>query len=224
MFGSRESGSFWEYRQIFEFVQVCFSQQSPKLLSDSQKVRLIQNISYIQNQWLPTPDSFPPHPTSMTAVMISRVYTSWMYKLLNCTLYAQFVVCQLNLSTAGFYFFHKFIYFFGCVGSLLLRVGFLQLRRAGTTLCCGARASHCGGFSCCGAQALGTRASVVVARGLSSCGAQAQLLRGMWDLPGPGLEPVFPALGRWILNHCITREVPIHFFLDSFPIQAITEY
>ena len=38
---------------------------------------------------------------------------------------------------------------------------------------CGARASHCGGFSCCGAQALGTRASVVVAHGLSSCGSRA---------------------------------------------------
>ena len=34
-------------------------------------------------------------------------------------------------------------------------------------------ASHCGGFSCCGAQALGVRASVVVACGLSSCGSQA---------------------------------------------------
>ena len=33
-------------------------------------------------------------------------------------------------------------------------------------LCCGERASHCGGFSCCGAWALGSRASVVVARGL----------------------------------------------------------
>ena len=31
---------------------------------------------------------------------------------------------------------------------------------------CGVRASHCGGFSCCGTWALGTRASVVVARGL----------------------------------------------------------
>ena len=38
---------------------------------------------------------------------------------------------------------------------------------------CGAWASHCGGFSCCGAQALGARASVVVVRGLSSCGSQA---------------------------------------------------
>ena len=31
-------------------------------------------------------------------------------------------------------------------------------------------------------------------RRLSSCGSQAHLLRGMWDLPRPGLEPVSPAL------------------------------
>ena len=31
-------------------------------------------------------------------------------------------------------------------------------------------------------------------RRLSSCGSQTQLLRGMWDLPRPGLEPVSPAL------------------------------
>ena len=31
-------------------------------------------------------------------------------------------------------------------------------------------------------------------RRLSRCSSQAQLLRGMWDPPGPGLEPVFPAL------------------------------
>ena len=30
--------------------------------------------------------------------------------------------------------------------------------------------------------------------GLSSCGSRAQLLRGMWDPPRPGLEPVSPAL------------------------------
>ena len=35
-------------------------------------------------------------------------------------------------------------------------------------------------------------------RRLSSCGSRAQLLRGMWDLPRPGLEPVPPALaGRF---------------------------
>ena len=31
-------------------------------------------------------------------------------------------------------------------------------------------------------------------RRLSNCGARAQLLHGMWDLPKPGLEPVSPAL------------------------------
>ena len=43
----------------------------------------------------------------------------------------------------------------------------------GAALRCGAWASHCGGFSCCGARALGMQASVVVACGLSSCGSQA---------------------------------------------------
>ena len=36
-----------------------------------------------------------------------------------------------------------------------------------------ARASHCDGFSCCGARALGMWDSVVVACGLSSCGSWA---------------------------------------------------
>ena len=31
-------------------------------------------------------------------------------------------------------------------------------------------------------------------RRLSSCGSRAELLRGMWDLPRPGLEPASPAL------------------------------
>ena len=35
-------------------------------------------------------------------------------------------------------------------------------------------------------------------RRLSNCGSRTQLLRGMWDLPRPGLEPVSPALaGRF---------------------------
>ena len=108
-------------------------------------------------------------------------------------------------------FFIINLFIFGCIGSLLLRTSFLQLRRVGASLCCGAQVSHCSGFSCYGAQSLGVRASVVVARGLSSCGsralehrfsscgARAQVLRGMWDLSRPGLEPVSPALaGRFL--------------------------
>ena len=35
-------------------------------------------------------------------------------------------------------------------------------------------------------------------RRLSNCGSRVQSLRGMWDPPGPGLEPVSPALaGRF---------------------------
>ena len=37
-------------------------------------------------------------------------------------------------------------------------------------------------------------------RRLSSCGSRAQLLRGMWDPPRPGLEPVSPALAGRLSN------------------------
>ena len=48
-------------------------------------------------------------------------------------------------------------------------------------------------------------------RRLSSCGSQAQLLRGMWDLPRPGLEPVSPALaGR--LSTTVPPGKPYFFF------------
>ena len=57
----------------------------------------------------------------------------------------------------------------GCVGSLLLRTGSLQLWRTGATLHCSAWASHRSGFSCCGARAPGTRAAAVMAHGLNSC-------------------------------------------------------
>ena len=48
------------------------------------------------------------------------------------------------------------------------------------------------GFSSCGSWAPEHK--------LSSCGIRAQLLRGMWDPPGPGLEPVFPALAGGLLT------------------------
>ena len=48
------------------------------------------------------------------------------------------------------------------------------------------------GFSSCGTRALERR--------LSSCGTRGLLLHGMWDLPGPGLEPVSPALAGGFLT------------------------
>ena len=35
---------------------------------------------------------------------------------------------------------------------------------------------------------------------LSSCGAQASLLHSIWTLPGPGIEPVSPALAGGFLT------------------------
>ena len=65
--------------------------------------------------------------------------------------------------------------------------------------CC-ARVSHCSGFSCCRVQLLGCT-------GFSSCGAQAQLPCGMessWIRDQTHISCV----GKWILNHGTTREVP----------------
>ena len=86
----------------------------------------------------------------------------------------------------------------------------------GATLHCGARASHCGGFSCCGARALGARASVVMARGLSSCGTRAKLLCGMWDLPGQGMKPVSPALAGGFLTTAPPGKSPVLYFYAHF--------
>ena len=50
--------------------------------------------------------------------------------------------------------------------------------------------------------------SLVVAHGLS-CPVACGIL-----VPQPGIEPASPALiGRWILNHWTTREVPGYMFL-----------
>ena len=51
--------------------------------------------------------------------------------------------------------------------------------------------------------------SLVEARGLSSCGAWAQLPHGMWDLSSLTRDQThIPCIGRWILNHWTAREVP----------------
>ena len=76
----------------------------------------------------------------------------------------------------------------------------------------------------------GTRASVAAVRGLNSldspapehrlshCDARVSLLLGTWDLPGPGIEPVSPALvsgfsttelpGK-LLKHCFLNEASL---------------
>ena len=107
-------------------------------------------------------------------IYTSSTYWLFCFLLSLCLTFFVVVVSWLGFYFLFIYFLFIYLYFiFGCVGSSSLRAGFVSLRRAGATLRCRAQASRCGGFSCCGAQALGARASVVVARGLSNCGSQA---------------------------------------------------
>ena len=98
----------------------------------------------------------------------------------------------LWLKTVIFFFFYKFIYLF-----IFAVLGLRFCARAFSS--CGKR----GPLFIAVCETLTIAASVVVenrlqTRRLSSCGSRAQLLRGMWDLPRPGLEPVSPALvGRF---------------------------
>ena len=64
-------------------------------------------------------------------------------------------------------------FFLFCFAFLYIYLFYFYSFLAALGLHRGAWASHCGGFSCCGARALGARASVVVCVGFSSCGSRA---------------------------------------------------
>ena len=78
------------------------------------------------------------------------------------------MVMMTVTTTTIFRFFFLIIYLF-----IYFWLHWVFIARVGVTLRCSAQASHYSGFSCCGAWALGSWASVVVARRLSSCGTQA---------------------------------------------------
>ena len=80
--------------------------------------------------------------------------------------------------------------------------------------CSGRRQLRCGGFSLQRFLLLWTIGCMCV--GFSSCNSLAELPRGKWDLPRPGIETVSPVLAgglHQILNHWTTRRVPDDSFL-----------
>ena len=83
------------------------------------------------------------------------------------------------------FFFNKYIYLF--LATLGLR-------------CCTQAFSSCGERGLLFIAVAALVEHRLQERRLSSCGAQAQLLRGMWDLPGPGLELMSPALAGGFLT------------------------
>ena len=77
---------------------------------------------------------------------------------------------------------NQFIYF-GCARSSLPCGLFSSCEEQELLSSCSAYASHCSGFSSCGAQGPGTRTSAVAACGLISCGAQAWLPLDQTSVP-----------------------------------------
>ena len=59
-------------------------------------------------------------------------------------------------------------------------------------------------------------------RRLSNCGSRAWLLRGMWDLPRPGLEPVSPALaGRFSTTAPPGKPLPLFLTISIFTMMCL---
>ena len=146
--------------------------------------------------------------------------TTQMAKLLDVRfLRLIFLVCSLLFFFIFSYLFFwlRWVFIAACGLSLVaarrdhssLRMGFslpwfLLLRSTG---------SRRVGFSSCGSRALEHR--------LSSCGTWAQLLCGMWDLPGPGLEAVSLALAARFLT-TVSPGKPLFFSLHVL-FHRITE-
>ena len=117
-----------------------------------------------------------------------------------------------------------------CIGSMETSfsfkfIYFIYLFLAALGLCCRARAfSSCSeqGYSllpCAGFSLLWLlllRSTASRRAGFSSCGARAQLLRSMWDLTGPGLKPVTPALAGGFLTTAPPGKSPLVGFALQF--------
>ena len=121
----------------------------------------------------------------------------------------------------GFFFFLTFFLIYLFIYLFILAA--LGLR------CCVRAFSGCGEWGLlfvvrCGAWAMEHRLSSCGLRPLehrlSSCGSRAYLLHAMWDLPGPRAWTRVSCIGKWILNHCATREVPCQWLLKILCWQA----
>ena len=80
---------------------------------------------------------------------------------------------------------------FACAGSSLLTAASPSCSERGLLFSCYAQASCCSCFSSC-------RTWTSEHVGFRSCGARAQLPHSIWNPPGTGIRPVFPAFaGRF---------------------------
>ena len=134
-----------------------------------------------------------------------HVYSTYFYFCIPYSVLTTKNLVSIHYHTVSF-FFNKFlfIYFWLCwvfvaargLSLVAVRGGYSSLTCTGFSLwwllLLQSTGSRSAGFSSCGSRALERR--------LSSCGAWAYLLRGMWDPPRPGLKPVSPALAGGFLT------------------------
>ena len=130
--------------------------------------------------------------------------------------------------TWSFYFLPLLIYFWLCWVFLAACVLFSSCREQGLLSGCDVQASHCSGFSCCWAWALGPKgfsscSSRALGYRLNSYGVAVLLLCGMWDLPGPGIELMSPTLaGRFFTTEAPEKFPRVFFFFLNTTIWQIT--
>ena len=128
-----------------------------------------------------------------------------------------------------------FFFFSGCSGFSLMWAGLLHWSASqlgfgapllqwsvGASLHCSVRASHCGGFFCCRVQALAHT-------GFTTCHTQPKYLWHTGLVAPKHVEPsrirdqtCVPWIGRWILIHCTTREVPPDILMHDYLGQTLT--
>ena len=139
----------------------------------------------------------------MFVFMVSFIFKLWynLHKVLTCRYTASHMsaLCSCHTNQDRGHFMVSFLFYF-----LFLNI-YLFLAVLGLSFCARA-SSSCGKW---GPLFIAVRRPLTVAaslvaehrlqtRRLSSCRSWAYLLRGMWDLPRPGLEPVSSALaGRF---------------------------
>ena len=144
------------------------------------------------------------------------------------TLYlSKFSICKITWNNSFFFnLIYLFIYFYIYFGLCWV---FVSVRGLSLVAASGGHSSsRCAGLFTIAASLAGEHRFQTCR--LSSCGSRAQLLRGMWDTPRPGLEPVSPALaGRFSttappgkpLHGIILKNAVIHSYIQpSIQLQS----
>ena len=122
----------------------------------------------------------------------------------------------------------KIVFIFACAGSFLLHMGFSLIAESRDyspvwgfslwwLLLLGIMGCRAHGFSN-GLQPLALECR------LSSCGTQALLFLGVWNLPRPGMKPTSPALAGRFLSTAPSEKSWFFYFLITIKFSEMNKY